>query len=103
MGGLHPGGGVCIQWGGLHPGGEGLHPGERGSASRGGGGLYSGALYPGGSASRGGGSASGGRGSAHPPPSYYGIGSTRGQYASYWNAFLFIFGRADVCWNFSSI
>ena len=79
------GGGVCIQGvciqGGLHL--RGLHLG--GSASRG--------SASGGSAS--GGSASSGVciwGVGRTPLGYYGIQSTSGLYASYWNAFLsFIF------------
>ena len=53
-------------------------------------------LHPGGSAS--GGSASRG-GWADPPPrymGYYGIQSTSGRYASYWNAFLFLYDSSYV-------
>ena len=65
--------------------------------------LYPGGLYPGGVCIWGRGLCIRGEGGLpHPSPGYYGIRSTRGQYASYWNAFLFIFGRGDLCWNFSS-
>ena len=113
-GSLHPEG-VCLE-GGVHPGesasGGGLHPGVclQGGLPTGGsayGGVVSiqgvclqeGSAY-GGSASGGlhrvGGSASWGgvciqEGWAKTPTymGYYGIRSTRGRYASYWNAFLF--------------
>ena len=44
-----------------------------------------------------GGSASGGLGRP-PPPEHYGIRSISGRYASYWNAFLFVWGffAADI-------
>ena len=101
--GLHQGG-VCIQ-GGLHLGRfciprwggsasrgstsrEGLHPGGRGVYIQAG-------SASGGSASRGSvsrGSASRGVGqTALPTLGYYGMQSTSGRYASYWNAFLFIY------------
>ena len=100
-------GGVCIQGRGLHCGG--LHPSREGSLHPVGS-ATGGGLHP-----RGGSSASGGMGSAsggglqpwggglhpggeglhpgglgrHLPVGNYGIRSTSGRYASYWNAFLF--------------
>ena len=62
--------GVCI-WGCLHPGG--LHPGG---------------LHPGGSVSR-----------QSPSIGYYGIKSTIGRYASYWNAFLFGIPQHFQCYT----
>ena len=71
QGGLHPGRG-------LHPGGGGLHPGGGVCIQEGG--LHLGGLHP------------VGVGRPYPPTrymEYYGIRSTSGRYASYWNAFLF--------------
>ena len=59
--------------GGLRPGGDGgLHAGGEGG------------LHPGGGLHRGG-------QTPFPPMGFYGIRSTSGRYASYWNAFLFSF------------
>ena len=66
-----------LSGGGLHPAGD-LHPGGRGSASRGEEVCIQGS---GGSASRGVG---------QTPLGYYGMQSMSGWYASYWNAFLFL-------------
>ena len=66
--------------------GGGRSASREGSASRG----YASrrGLHPGGSAS--------GRGAGRPIIRYYGIWSTSGWYASYWNAFLFYFGISYV-------
>ena len=76
---------VChsVHRGGLHPGG--LHPGVSASGREV-------DLHPGGSAFRR-------RGVGRPPIGYYGIQSTNGWYASYWNAFLFQEGnRIGYSW-----
>ena len=85
--------GICIQ-GGLPRGGLHLHPG----------GLHPRGIWKtslglplGGSASRG--VCIQGVGQIPHPPrymGYYGIWSTGGQYASYWNAFLFIAGSLFI-------
>ena len=65
--------GICIQRkGGLHPGEGGLHPGEEG--------LHTGGIGQ----------------TTTPPKGYYGIRSTSGRYASYWNAFLFFIFLVDI-------
>ena len=83
--GLHPDVGLHPD-GGLYPGGstsrEGLHPGGRGSTSKG-------------SVSKGSTSRRVGQTTIHTL-GYYGMQSTSGRDASYWNAFLFIY---LFCWG----